>query len=164
VVVVLGALAAAGCADSATPEALRAEVDSVVLPSGWDADGPPRSACPTLNLDCQDATAGVTLTRQGSLEGACGSVALWATSTPQLVDPDASSGLGEPAPPDAGSCVDEIERRGRWLVVADAPDGGGVPDGATWSVLLQRQTGGWRLDVVLGDPPTVFAPPPTGSS
>ncbi len=156
-------LLTSACADASVLAAMRAEVASVVPPAGWEPDGPPRSACISVNLDCGEATAGVRLSREGSLEEACASVAAWAGSAPQLVDPQARSGLGEPTPLDAGACADEVEQRGRWLVVAGSPGENGVPDAATWSVLLREDLGVWRLDVVLGDPPTPFAPAPAVS-
>jgi len=139
---------------------MQAQVASVELPEGWEPDGPPRSACISVNLDCGEATAGVALTREGSLEEACASVSAWAVSQPQLVDAQGRSGLGEPTALDAGACADEVQQRGRWLVVAGSPGENGVPDSAAWSVLLRQDVGVWRLDVVLGDPPTLFAPPP----
>ncbi|MGE3810815.1 MAG: hypothetical protein AB7I24_04645 [Candidatus Nanopelagicales bacterium] len=157
-VALLVVLATAACADETTMGALRAEVASVQPPSGWEADGGVRYSCVGLNLDCQDAVAGLALTREGTVEEACSSVAGWVQAAPQLVGPVAVSGVGDRSAPDAAACASEIRERGRWLVEAESDVGDGVPASARWSVLLRQDVGPWRLDVVLGDPPTPFAP------
>jgi hypothetical protein len=157
-VALLAVVATAACADETTMGALRAEVASVQPPSGWAAEGGVRYSCVGLNLDCQDAVAGLALTRGDTLEEACSSVAGWTQAAPQLVGPAAVSGAGDRSAPDAAACGAEIRERGRWLVEAGSDGGNGLPATARWSVLLRQDVGIWRLDIVLGDPPTPFAP------
>lgn len=151
-VVAVVAASTAGCAlfpSDPTNDSIRTTVSSVSAPSGWTETGSIESACPVLNVDCQDTSVRRVFRRDGDAAAACADVLAYLGATPLFPGAQGLAGA-TPQPPTSQVCLAELAEFGRYVVLADGPAGDGTEE---WRLRLTPTDGGYQLSVVLGDPP-----------
>lgn len=152
-VVVAGCLSACFPPSDADVAAVKQAVADLQPPPGWVEVEALDVACHPGHPGCEDDSAHRAFHRPGTLQAACDSVVSWVNGTTSVfADPIAITGA-ETATPSTAACVSEITTVRTYIINTAAADPA-VPKGARWALRLFADTfGGWRLSVVLGNPP-----------
>jgi hypothetical protein len=151
--VALASLTACFPPSDADVAAVSKAVAAVKPPYGWVQVEPLDVACHPGHPGCEDDSAHRAFHAPGTVQTACLSVVSWVnSSTDVFSNPIAITGA-ETATPTVDACVTELTTVRAYIVNAGAADPS-VPKGARWALRLFPDTlGGFRLSVVLGDPP-----------
>lgn len=147
---VVAAVGLAGCAlfpSSTEAAAVTSAVAAVSVPEGWAEVGSIGVACPVVNVDCQDSSARRVFRNDGDAAAACGGLLAYLGYAEAFAGASGISGTSS-APPSADDCAAELTAYQRYLVTAPGPEGAGE-----WRLRLTPAADGFRLSVVLGDPP-----------
>jgi len=128
-------------------------VGDLTPPYGWVEVEPLDIACHPGHPGCEDDSAHRAFHAAGTTQTACLSVVSWVNgSTDVFADPIAISGA-ETKKPSVEACETELTTVRAYIINTASADPA-VPQGARWAIRLFPDTlGGFRLSVVLGNPP-----------
>ncbi len=146
----IAAAGLAGCAlfpSTTEAAAVTSAVADVPVPEGWAEVGSIEVACAAVNVDCQDSSARRVFRNDGDVAAACGGLLAYLGYADAFAGASGISGTSS-APPSTDDCAAELSAYQRYLVTAPGPDGAGE-----WRLRLAPGEDGFRLSVVLGDPP-----------
>ena len=149
----LAALTACFPPSDADVAAVSKAVAGLTPPKGWVEVESLDIACHPGHPGCEDDSAHRAFHAPGTAATACTSVVAWVnSSTDVFAEPIAITGA-ETATPTVAACESELSSVRVYIINAGSADPS-VPKGARWAMRLFPDTfGGFRLSVVLGDPP-----------
>jgi hypothetical protein len=151
--VALGCLTACFPPSDADVAAVSKAVSDLKPPYGWVQVEPLDVACHPGHPGCEDDSSHRAFHAAGTVQTACLSVVSWVNgSTDVFSDPIAITGA-ETKTPTTAACETEITTVNAYIINTGSADPA-VPKGARWAIRLFPDTlGGYRLSVVLGNPP-----------